>query len=69
MFNILKYDLHNELHNDLLFYLNKWKLAWEKRIRDTLKNLKQTLNHGLTLKKMHRLIKLNQGTWLKLYTD
>ena len=25
-----------------------------------IRNLKQTLNHGLILKKVHRLIKLNQ---------
>ena len=32
-------------------------------------NLKQALNHGLTLKKIHRGIKFNQKAWLKPYID
>ena len=31
--------------------------------------LKQALNHGLTLKKIHRIIKFNQKEWLKPYID
>ena len=31
------------------------------------RSLKQTLNHGLILKKMHRVIKFKQKAWLKLY--
>ena len=31
-----------------------------------IRNLKQALNHGLELKKVHRIIKLNQKSWLKL---
>ena len=34
-----------------------------------IKNLKQVLNHGLILKKFHKVIKLSQNTWLKPYTD
>ena len=30
-------------------------------------NLKQTLNHGLELKRVHRNAKLNQEYWLKSY--
>ena len=30
-----------------------------------IKNLKQALNHGLVLKKIHRGMKLNQKAWLK----
>ena len=30
-------------------------------------NLKQALNHGLVLKKFHRVIKFNQNSWLKPY--
>ena len=30
-----------------------------------IRNLKQALNHGLELKKVHRIIKLNQKSWLK----
>ena len=31
--------------------------------------VKQALNHGLILKKVHRVIKFNQKEWLKAYTD
>ena len=34
-----------------------------------IKNLKQALNHGLVLKKVHRMIKLNQNVWLKPHID
>ena len=32
-----------------------------------IRNLKQALNHGSNLKKMHRIIKFNQKAWLKSY--
>ena len=31
--------------------------------------LKQALNHGLILKKIHRVIQFNQKAWLKPYID
>ena len=34
-----------------------------------LRNLKHTLNQGLLLKKVHRVIKFNQNAWLKSYID
>ena len=34
-----------------------------------IRNLKHTLNHVLVLKKLHRIIKFNQNTWLKPYID
>ena len=34
-----------------------------------IRNLKQPLNHELVLKKVHRVIKINQNTWLKPYID
>ena len=34
-----------------------------------LKTLKQSLNHGLMLKKVHRVIQFNQKAWLKPYID
>ena len=30
-----------------------------------IRNSKQTLNNGLVLKKVHRLVKFNQNAWLK----
>ena len=30
-----------------------------------IRNLKQALNHGIILKKVHRVIKFNQKAWLK----
>ena len=34
-----------------------------------IKNLKQALNHGLDLEKVHRVIKFNQNIWQKAYID
>ena len=34
-----------------------------------IKVLKQALNHGLVLKKVHRIIQFNQKEWLKPYID
>ena len=34
-----------------------------------IRTLKQALNHGLILKKVHKGIQFNQKTWLKLYID
>ena len=34
-----------------------------------IRNLKQALNHGLVLKKVHRVIKFNLNAWLKPYID
>ena len=34
-----------------------------------IRALKQALNHGLVLKRVHRVIKLNQRAWLKQYID
>ena len=34
-----------------------------------IRALKQALNHGLKLKKVHRVIQFNQKAWLKPYID
>ena len=34
-----------------------------------IKALKQGVNHGLILKKVHRVIQFNQKAWLKPYID
>ena len=34
-----------------------------------IRSLKQVLNHGLVLKKVHRRIKSNQNAWLKTYIN
>ena len=36
---------------------------------DHISSLKQALNHGLKLKKVHREITFNQSAWLKEYID
>ena len=61
------------------FYLKEWKLKKVEKLIDNLhdkteyvihiRNLKQALNHGLVLKKVHRVIKFNQNAWLKPYID
>ena len=75
---IQKKELFN-LHKDLPFLpeskkVNKVeKLIWcienkEKYIIH-IRSLKQALNHGLKLKKVHRVIQFNQKDWLKPYID
>ena len=34
-----------------------------------IRALKQALNHGLILKKLHRVIQFNQEEWLKPYNN
>ena len=68
-----------ELHNDLPFLPKRMKIEKVENLVANLhdktecvlhiRNLKQALNHGLRLKKVHRVIKLNQNAWLKRYID
>ena len=70
--------LHN-LHSDLPFLsermeINKCKklvcnLYDKKKYVVHINSLKQALNHGLKLKRIHRIIEFNQEAWLKPYID
>ena len=71
-------ELHN-LHSDLPFLPKKMKtdkckklvcdLHNKKKYVVHIKSLKQALNHGLKLKRVHRVIEFNQKAWLKPYID
>ena len=68
--------LHN-LHNDLLFLPERMKnKKWHKLVCNLhnkknyvaqVRTLEQASDHGLILKKVLKVIKFNQKTWLKLY--
>ena len=68
--------LHN-LHSDLPFLPERMKidkcklcnLHNKERYVVHIRSLKQALNHGLILKKVHRIIKFNQEAWLKTYIE
>ena len=51
--------------NNLIFIRIYHFYQTERKIRA----LKDALNHGLVLKKVHRVIKFNHRAWLKLYID
>ena len=69
----------HDLHSDLPFVpermvINKCKklicnLSNKKKYVIHVNSLKQALNHGLKLKRVHRVIEFNQKEWLKPYTD
>ena len=69
----------HDLHSDLPFLpermeINKCKkLVFnpydKKKYIVHINSLKQALNHGLKLKKIHRIIEFNQKAWLKPYID
>ena len=66
-------------HNDLPFLPERMKIEKVEKILANLhdktkyviqiRNLKQSLNHGLLFTKVQRVIKLNQNAWLKPYID
>ena len=68
-----------QLHNDLPFLPERMKIEKVKTLLTNLhdkneyvihiRNSKQAVNHGLILKKVHRVIKFNQNAWLKPYID
>ena len=67
------------LHKDLPFSPERKKTEKCKKLVCNIHNkenyvinirtLKQALNHGLILKKVHKVIQFNQKAWLKLYID
>ena len=67
------------IHSDLPFLPERKKIEKCKKlvcnIHDKesyvvhIRALKQALNHGLILKKVHRVIQFNQEAWLKPYID
>ena len=69
----------HDLHSDLLFLPERMEISKYKKLICNLSNkkkyvihvnsLKQVLNHGLKLKKIHRVIEFNQKEWLKPYID
>ena len=71
-------NLH-DLHSDLPFLHERMKINKCRKLACNLcdknnyvvylRSLKQTLNHGLILKKVHRVIQFNQEACLKEYID
>ena len=69
----------HDLHSDLPFLPRRMKIdKCEKLVCKLLnktkyvvhiKSLKQALNHGLKLERVHRIIEFNQKAWLKSYID
>ena len=71
-------ELH-DLHSDMPFLSERMIISKTKKLVCNLHNkknyvahiniLKQALNHGLKLKKVHRVIEFEQKAWLKKYID
>ena len=69
----------HDLHSNLPFLPERMKIDKGKKLVCNLRHkkkydvhirlLKQALNHGLKLKKVHRIIEFNQKAWLKPYID
>ena len=69
----------HKLHSDMPFLPERMKIDKTKKLVCNLHDkkkyvvhisiLKQALDHGLKLKKVHRVIEFNQKTWLKKYID
>ena len=67
------------LHKDLPFLPERKKVEKVEKLICSIEDkekyvihiraLKQALNHGLKLKKVHRIIQFKQKAWLKVYID
>ena len=81
---ILKVDVEypkkfHKLHRDLPFLSERMKINKYSKLTSILfdkenyvvhiRALKQALNHGLVLKKVHRVIEFKQEAWIKPYID
>ena len=77
---ILEVDVHypsklHKLHSDMPFLPERMKIDKTQKLVCNLRDkkkyvvhvsiLKQALNNGLKLKKVHRVIEFNQEAWLK----
>ena len=71
-------ELH-DLHNHIPFMCNKMKVNGVEKLIPNLydkrkyivhiRALKQAIDHGLLLKKIHRCIRFRQSPWMKEYID
>ena len=71
-------ELH-DYHNDLPFMCAKMKINGVERLVPNsyykhkyvihIKALKQTIDHGLVLERIHRCIEFKQSAWMKEYID
>ena len=71
-------ELHS-LHNDLPFMCEKIRVSRVEKLVPNLhdkkkyvihvKALKQALDHGLVLERIHRVIRFKQSAWMKEYID
>ena len=69
----------HEHNNDLPFSLERMKIEQVEKLVANLNhkteyvihisNLKKAINHKLLFKKVHKVIKFNQNTWVKPYID
>ena len=67
------------LHSDLAFLPERMRISKCTKLTCTIQNkenyiihiraLKQAINHGLKLKKFHKVIEFDQEAWLKPYID
>ena len=70
-FDVQYIEKLNELHNDLPFLPERMNTVANLQVKieyvTHIRNLKQALNRGLVLEKVHKVIKFNQNAWLKPY--
>ena len=75
----VKYPKIRMLHSDLAFLPERMKINKCTKLTCTIQKkenyiihiraLKQAINHGLKLKKVHKVIEFDQGAWLKPYIN